>query len=143
MQSVSAEQTQISLSPVPRTLCGDRDKKVQADTQNWLAGIGTPSASSLGAAVGGRPFLWLIVGLMPKKNPLVLDSQRVGASDSLTSISSCDLICCHAREDRSGSIGGSTVRFGSVVPSLKGRAGLNNQAERRERSMDHQRCSGS
>ena len=69
MQSVSAEQTQISLSPVPRTLCGDRDKKVQADTQNWLAGIGTPSASSLGAAVGGRPFLWLIVGLMPKKEP--------------------------------------------------------------------------
>ena len=91
----------------------------------------------------GRPFLWLIVGLMPKKNPLALDDQRVGASDSLTSISSCDLICCHAREDRSGSIGGSTVRFGSVVPSLKGRAGLNNQAERRERSMDHQRCSRS
>ena len=69
MQSVSAEQTQISLSPVPRTLCGDRDKKVQADTQNWLAGIGTPSASSLGAAVGGRPFLWLIVVIPQKRTP--------------------------------------------------------------------------
>ena len=57
----------------------------------------------------------------PKKNPLMLDDQRVGASDSLTSISSCDLICCHAREDRSGSIGGSTVRFGSVFLSLRDR----------------------
>ena len=55
MQSVSAEQTQSPLSPVPRILGGDRDQKVHIVTHDCPAEVGTLSASNMWPAVGGPP----------------------------------------------------------------------------------------
>ena len=130
VQSVSAEQTQISLSPVPCISVATETKKFSRIHRMASLGLELPVRRAWGR-------LWeavLFYGhrwMMLKNPPVMLDDQRVGASDSLTSISSCDLICCHAREDRSGSMDWSTVRFGSVAPSLKGRAELNNHKRQR------------